>query len=75
MKIPERTLLGGGGGGGVGGGGYPAFLKGKGSIQLVCELNTQERNLIIRMLNSRREGQSIEWSECAVVLQEFCRFR
>ena len=26
------------------------------------------------MLNSRRDGQSIEWSECAVVLHEFYRF-
>ena len=65
MKIPEKTLL----------EGYLAILKGEGSIQLVCELNTQERNLIIQMLNSRREDQSIEWSECAVVLQEFCRFK
>ena len=39
---------------------HGAFLKGKGSIKLVCELSTQERNLIIQMLNSQREGQSIE---------------
>ena len=42
MKIRERTLL----------GGYLAFLKEKGLIQLTCELNTQESNLIIQTLGS-----------------------